>query len=208
MIGIEWMMAGGILLLSLIIFFALINRESYRRHRSTEHYKEQRDEQTLEDTPDEGPEEEDDEEEEEAPSESSGFSIGKLISGIIAMVFFISVLFPVMSSLTSSICSTSANISTSDINASGCQIINNLLPTIIIVGVLAMISTGVYNFFGPASTPDKSPDTRPGAVKHYAGMRDELTRRSTRKSVARRQRARGVTKKRVREEQEDETDES
>lgn len=177
---LDYYIAGGILVVCILGFFYFLNREKYRRSHSIDHYQEQRDEMTLDDAG-EAEEETEEEETEEVLSTSLGNIFG-IISIALILVITIGVVLPTAYDVVLNIKS-SSNVS-SGFSDGNINTVLDSLPIFTIIGVVGGIGTIIFRMVGGGE--EKSPDKRPRAIKHYAGMRDELTRRSTRKSAKRR----------------------
>jgi len=173
--------AGGILLVCIVIAFIAANRNTWRMLKSSpaveeseedsptavDHYTEMRDELTLKDA---GVEEDEDEEEE---SSGSGFSfVGSIISLAIATIVF--------STIWSTVAPMVRTMNVSDSGMSSgtfamTQSLFSWVPIVMIIGFVFIIITVFGLNLGGSSSTSSTKKIRKRGVKHYTSMRDKLS---------------------------------
>jgi len=176
--------AGGILLVCIVIAFIAANRNTWRMLKSSpavedseesstaavDHYTDMRDELTLEDA---GVEDDEEEVEEESSSSSGGFRlISNIIGLIIGAVVFLTLwntIKPVLQTM---------NVSDSGMSPGTYAMTQNLVgwfPIVMLVGFILIILTTFGMHLGGSNSTTTKKSKRKKGVKHYTSMRDKLS---------------------------------
>lgn len=182
--------AGGILLIAIIVAFMLGNRRNWRILKSSpaveeperasspvDHYTEMRDDLTLDDA---GVEEDEEEDEE---TSSGGFNFVSLATSLIGIGVVVMVGFLVISNVKSALPPEQLNTTIMGFGGATMNDVMGWLPTMIIVPAILFVIMSVFGIMGGSSSSDPPRKDRVRAaikkkkgVAHYTAIRDELSR--------------------------------